>query len=81
MNDASELTIRDVLQQIDRRLTAVEEGLRQQANAMERLGNGLRAEGNGLRAEMISGFRWIIGLMVVGWLSTMGMILPILLRS
>jgi hypothetical protein len=67
MNDASELTTRDVLQQVDRRLTSIEEGQ--------------RAQSTELRTEMSSQFRWIIGLMLGGWMSTVGLILPILLRQ
>ena len=67
MNDASELTTRDALQQVDRRLTSIEEGQ--------------RAQSTELRTEMSSQFRWIIGLMLGGWMSTVGLILPILLRQ
>lgn len=114
MDQATELTLRDVLQQIDRRLTAVEEGLRAQSAAMASLAKELRAEMaalakelraemvalearlrteirdgdaslrgeiQALRAEMSTGFRWIVGLILVSWLSTMGMIVPILLRQ
>lgn len=125
MDQATELTLRDVLQQIDRRLTAVEEGLRAQSAAMVTLAKelraeiaestrelraeiakstrelraeifasakelraeakdtetNLRAEIQALRAEMSTGFRWIVGLILVSWLSTMGMMLPILLRQ
>lgn len=78
MNDASELTTRDVLQQIDRRLTAVEEGLRAQGAELRAEIAALRAE---FRAEMTSGFRWLVGLILVSWLSIMGMMLPLLLRQ
>lgn len=74
MNDAHELTIRDVLQQVDRRLSTVEEGQRAQ-------GTELRNEIVALRAEMTSGFRWLVGLILVSWLSVMGMMLPLLLRQ
>jgi hypothetical protein len=88
MNDATELTIRDVLQQMDRRLTIVEEGLKalaaelkSEVAALRSELAGLRGEMASLRSEMTSGFRWIVGLMVAGWLSMVGLLLPILLRS
>lgn len=74
MNDATELTIRDVLQQMDRRLTIVEEGLK--ALRLE-----LRAEITALRSEMTSGFRWIVGLVMVQWLSMMGVMVAIMMRQ
>lgn len=117
MDDGQELTTRDVLQQIDRRLTALEEGLRaqgaelragiggqgvalrteiaqqgkalyaeiaQQGKALHaeiaEQGKALRAEIAALRSEMVSGLRWLVGLILVSWLSMMGMMLPLLLR-
>ena len=96
MNDASELTTRDVLQQVDRRLTSIEEGQRGQSTELRADINALRVElraeisnsrdelqgvAGALRTEMSSQFRWIIGLMLGGWMSTVGLILPILLRQ
>ena len=52
MDQATELTLRDVLQQIDRRLTAVEEGLRAQSVAMATLAKELRAEMAALAREL-----------------------------
>ena len=49
MNDASELTTRDVLQQVDRRLTSIEEGQRAQSSELRADINALRVE---LRAEI-----------------------------
>ena len=85
MNDASELTTRDVLQQVDRRLTSIEEGQRAQSTELRAEISNSRDELQGvagaLRTEMSSQFRWIIGLMLGGWMSTVGLILPILLRQ
>ena len=96
MNDASELTTRDVLQQVARRLTSIEEGQRAQSTELRADINALRVElraeisnsrdelqgvAGVLRTEMSSQFRWIVGLMLGGWMSTVGLILPILLRQ
>ena len=81
MNDASELTTRDVLQQVDRRLTSIEEGQRAQSSELRADINALRVElcaeisnsrdelqgvAGVLRTEMSSQFRWIVGLMLGG---------------
>ena len=107
MSEAAELTVRDVLQQIDRRVTGVEEGLRAQGGELRgeiaklraelqaeiaklrtelqaeiaKLRTELHAEIAELRREMTSGFRWIVGLSLVQWMSLMGVMLTILMRQ
>ena len=86
--NASELTVRDVLQQLDRRMTSLEtrvSSLETRLASIEdrllRLADRVDAQIAALRAEMTSGFRWIIGLVVVQWLTMVGMVLPLLLRA
>ena len=69
----SELTLRDVLAQIDRRLTRIEDDQRDtQAVLRTKADNEqviqLRGEMNHLR----QGIYWIIGLLLTSWLSLMG---------
>lgn len=59
-----ELSTRDVFQQVDSRLTRVEDDLR--AFRKEVLERFDRLEG-----EMHATFRWVIGLILVSWLSLM----------
>tara|TARA_Y100000588_G_scaffold353008_1_gene406101 strand:- start:245 stop:556 length:312 start_codon:yes stop_codon:yes gene_type:complete len=60
MSEIPELTTRDVLQQIDRRLTLIEKDVRQLHGKLEGQGEGLRAEMKGdntsLRQEMQDSF-------------------------
>jgi len=82
----AELTVRDVLGQVDRRLTLIEgdlrdlrpvldaqtAGLRNEMNAQTA---GFRNEMNGLRNEMSVKFRWLTGIVLASWLSIMGTLL------
>ena len=80
-----ELTTRDVFQQVDVRLSRVEVDLRDfrmEVNGrFERVEDdfsNLRKEVNGrldrLQGEMHTTFRWMVGLMLVSWLSLMASI-------
>ena len=73
----SELTLRDVLAQIDRRLTRIEDDQREtqavlrtkaDADAVDRQFAQVRVEMGQLR----QGMYWMIGLMLTSWLSLMG---------
>lgn len=85
-----ELTTRDVLLQVDRRMTLMEgdlrtlggkteEGFRTQDAKIEALGTGLRQEiranTRDLRQELNTRFYWMIGILLASWFSTMGTIL------
>lgn len=85
-----ELTTRDVLLQVDRRMTLMEgdlrtldgkteEGFRTQDAKIEALGNDLRQEirvnTRDLRQELNTRFYWMIGILLASWFSTMGTIL------
>ena len=85
-----ELTMRDVLQQVDRRLTRMEEDMRLQRTEiltrMEENVRLLRAEMqtgydrldnkiDGLGARMDSRFQWVLGIVLASWLSTMSTLL------
>ena len=69
-----ELTTRDVFQQVDVRLSRVEEDLRDFRTEMNRRFERLWGEMSQLRGEMHTTFRWTVGLMLVTWLSVMGSI-------
>ena len=76
----SELTLRDVLAQIDRRLTRIEDDqrdtqavLRTKADAeqVDRQFGQVRGEIHQVR----QGMSWILGLLLTSWLSLMGAVL------
>lgn len=60
--------IEGILEQMDKRLSSLEE---RQGRLGERLETGL----NSLRAEMHSNFRWLLGIMVTAWVTLMAAIL------
>ncbi len=60
-----------VIEQLDRRLTNIEQGQRDLANRMDTLANRMESELRDLRM----GQRWIIGLLFTSWLTTVGLIL------
>ena len=74
-----ELTTRDVLSQINRCLELIEGDLRDLRQESNDDAHSLRREFRGeialLRQELNSRFYWIIGLVLVSWLSTMGTML------
>jgi hypothetical protein len=65
MNEATELTLRDVLQQIDRRLTVLEADVRNLGSElrteMKTLASALRAEMNTLASELRAEMRALDG--------------------
>ena len=86
----TELTMRDVLLQVDRRLTLIEDDLRTLDQKWEqRFGildqkidaqtNQLRQEMNtgfvGLHKEMNTKFHWTLGVVLASWISTIGTLL------
>ena len=60
-----------MIEQLDRRLTNIEQGQRDLANRMDTLANRMESE---LR-DLCMGQRWIIGLLFTSWLTTVGLIL------
>lgn len=60
-----------MIEQLDRRLTNIEQGQRDLANRMDTLANRMESELRDLRM----GQRWIIGLLFTSWLTTVGLIL------
>lgn len=75
----AELTVRDVLGQVDRRLTLIEGDLRDLRPVLDAQTAGLRNEMNaqtvGLRNEMNVKLRWLTGIVLASWLSIMGTLL------
>ena len=86
----TELTTRDVLLQVDRRLTLIEDDLRtldqkweQRFESLDQKidaqTNQLRQEMNtgfvGLRKEMNTKFHWTLGVVLASWISTIGTLL------
>ena len=75
-SDVGELSERQarlegVIEQLDRRLTNIEQGQRDLANRMDTLANRMESELRDLRM----GQRWLIGLLFTSWLTTVGLIL------
>ena len=67
-----ELSIRDVLQQIDRRLSLIETDVRENHTKIEAK---IEAEVRELRREFNGKFNLVIGLVITSWLSMMGTLL------
>ncbi|MFT5086810.1 MAG: hypothetical protein ACI906_000483 [Candidatus Latescibacterota bacterium] len=68
MSQSSELTTRDVLQQVDRRLELIEGDVRSLNSKVDD-----RFSAPDVKFE--NRFRWTIGLLLMSWMSTMGAIL------
>lgn len=86
----AEPTTRDVLLQIDRRLTRVEDDLRAGIAAVavrieevrtelgariDQTRTELSARIDELNAKIDSGFRWMVGLILAAWITTIGTML------
>ena len=86
----TELTTRDVLLQVDRRLTLIEDDLRtldqKWEQRFESLDQKIDARTNQLRQEMNTGFvglhkemntkfHWTLGVVLASWISTIGTLL------
>lgn len=79
MSQSSELTTRDVLQQVDRRLELIEGDVR---NLHQEMNLRFAAQDSKIDSRFTaqdskfeSRFRWIVGLILMSWMSTMGAIL------
>lgn len=68
MTDTPELTTRDVLHQVDRRLSLIEEDLRSLDTKVDRT----RVE---LDAKVGANFHWTVGLLLASWVTIMGAVL------
>ncbi len=90
MAESTELTTRDVFSQIDRRLTRIEDDLREFRQYVEerfqRIEERFEERFAGLESRVDSSinrlddkidrnFRWLLGIMLASWLSTMSAIL------
>ena len=69
---SSELTTRDVLQQIDHRLSLIERDVRENHTKIE---GKIEGEIRELRREFNGKFNLVIGLVITSWLSMMGTLL------
>ena len=69
---SSELTTRDVLQQIDHRLSLIERDVRENHTKIE---GKIEGEIRELRREFNGKFNLVIGLIITSWLSMMGTLL------
>ena len=83
---SSELTTRDVLQQVNRRLELIESDQRELNHKVDALDDKFAARFSAQDAKMETRFsaqdtkienrfRWTIGLILMSWMSTMGAIL------
>lgn len=68
MAESPELTTRDVFSQVDRRLTRIEDDLRQFRQQVE--DRFVRVDD-----KMDRNLRWVLGMVMISWLSTMSAIL------
>ena len=75
----TELTMRDVLLQVDRRLTLIEDDLRTLDQKWDQrfgsLDQKIDSQTNQLRQEMNSKFHWTLGVVLASWISTIGTLL------
>lgn len=72
MAESTELTTRDVFSQIDRRLTRIEDDLREFRQYVEARFASMEHR---LDDKIDRNFRWLLGIMLASWLSTMSAIL------
>lgn len=79
MAESTELTTRDVFAQIDRRLTRMEDDLRAFRQYIEErfVAMESRLEGriDRLDDKIDRNLRWVLGMIMISWLSTMSAIL------
>ena len=75
MTDSTELTTRDVLHQVDRRLTRIEDDLRSLETKIDHGFDRLDTKIDTGIARSDDKFRWTYGLMFASWLSLMAAIL------
>ena len=79
MADSHDLTTRDVFEQVDRRLTRVEDDLRSFRADVDarfvRVEKGLLDVRRELSYKIDRNFRWMTGMIMVSWLSTMSAVL------
>ena len=71
----TELTTRDVLLQIDRRLTRIEDDQRDSGTRHEAQIGDLRKDMNARFAAIDVKFQWTLGIVLASWLSIMGTLL------
>ena len=75
----TELTMRDVLLQVDRRLTLIEDDLRTLDQKWDQrfgsLDQKIDTQNNQLRQEMNTKFHWTLGVVLASWISTIGTLL------
>ncbi|MCY3788018.1 MAG: hypothetical protein OXH63_04450 [Gemmatimonadetes bacterium] len=75
----TELTTRDVLLQVDRRLTLIEDDLRTLDQKWDQrfgtLDQKIDTQNSQLRQEMNTKFHWTLGVVLASWISTIGTLL------
>lgn len=82
---AEEFTTRDIFEQVDRRLTTVEQDVRSLRSEVKeefrQVRSETKAEFSHIRAEMSEGFRslradgrWLVGIVFASWLTVMASI-------
>ncbi len=75
MNQPPELTTRDVLQQVDRRLELIEGDQRNLNHKVDRLDDKVDDRFTAQETKADARFRWTVGLILMSWMSMMGTIL------
>lgn len=75
MTDTPELTTRDVLHQVDRRLSLIEEDLRSLDTKVDRTRVELDAKIDRLDAKIGANLHWTVGLLLASWVTLMGAVL------
>ena len=79
MTDATNLTVRDVLEQVDRRLTRLEDDLREFRQFTEQRFAAWEARSDArfatLDTKIDRNFRWHLGISIMLWLCVMSAIL------
>ncbi len=75
MADSTEQTTRDVFAQIDRRLTRLEDDLREFRQYVEQRFAAVEQRFAAMDAKIDRNLRWVLGMIMLSWLSTMSAIL------
>lgn len=71
---ADEFGIRDVFEQVDTRLSNVEDDLRSLREEFRAEMGSMRLEMGSVRSEVVSMGRWLVGLMFAGWITVIASI-------
>ena len=66
-----QLGTRDVLEQVTARLGSLEQGQRQLTEALGQLQSGMTARLDRLQDQIAADRRWLVGMLLLSWLSLM----------